>query len=503
MFPTSRRSPRRTLAGPIVVALAVLAGCRTPGKELEAREDFVRGRYDQAASVLAELEADDSDNAHLWQMERSIVELARARPKEAVRALRKARERMVDADRYDPNGLFGLGGLARNVSATLADDLELAYAGRDYEELLLYSLLTLAELMGRGGDAHAYSLQYLEQQLEAQQEIADSTGELFQKIREYDGPAGDNPKRSYKLVPLGDYLRAVMLEESPTRASQARRAYERVLELAPHSDLAEAALERLTGEASTERNAATGERRGVVHVIALVGRGPFLEESVEPVVGELLELARTIWARNERRRVFPTFQQIRVPAIAFHAVQPAGVEVVLAGGDSVFSSVVTDVEGSALAEWEAMRGTVLLRAVLRRAFKLASTEVAKRELAGNDQGAALLADLGLALWTGFERVDTRIWGMLPATFQAVRLELPPGDHELRLRAVDVQGRPTGAEERIRLHVHPVYHSYVLAVFPTTKGPASAMTSDPARGEGVGESSAREEQGAVGASAGGE
>jgi len=120
---------------------------------------------------------------------------------------------------------------------------------------------------------------------------------------------------------------------------------------------------------------------------------------------------------------------------------------------------------------------VVARAVARRAFKLATTVVAKEALhvAEEDTWASLALDLLGLLWESSERADTRGWGLLPAKIQVQRIELPAGEHQITLSA-SKQGHVVGPGFSRRVTVVNGRDTYVLACFPDNQLVGQILTS---------------------------
>ncbi len=379
-----------------------------------------------------------------------MAELALGNPAQAERALKSARDRFEDIAGHGAGEWF---------ASVLLDDRQLDYEGADYEHVLVRAMLAAANLMAGGGDATAYALQVLERQ----RQIMDA----FEQN-------GARPKQRYKLVAFGAYLRAILAEGDPLKADVAKRAYQEVLELEPGFGAAEDALGR-------ERHSAPGN--GVVHVIALVGRGPLRVEAEEPCTAAVLAIAQVIWAIYRDRVTFPNIAAVKIPALAFHGDNPGEVVVEVDGGAAGATAAVTDVEATARAEFAAMRDWITARAALRRAFKIAVTEgvketVNKPKRRGQepDELTDLAISLGGLLWTSLEEADLRCWGLLPATFQVLRLELPAGEHEVALRA-GRHGAAVGAPQTVRVLVRDGFNTYVLGLVPTLAGGPPPLSSE--------------------------
>jgi hypothetical protein len=323
-------------------------------------------------------------------------------------------------------------------------------------------MLALVNLLNGGGDAGAYALQVLERQL--------------QIIDEFESN-GDRPKQSYKLVAFGSYLRGILYEDDPLRLGVAKEAFERALELEPHSSLAREGLERVTAG----RHSAPGN--GVVHVIALLGLGPFRVAANEEVSQSALAIAQVIWAISRDRITLPILSEVKIPALAFHAENPSEAHVSLDGQRVAATEVVTDVDLIAQAEFDAMRDHIVARAVLRRAFKATITEGLK-EVVNPDRGNREpdpLIDLAISLagwlWAESEGVDLRSWSLLPATFQAARIELPAGVHEIAVQAGRM-GAPIGPLQSVQVLVRDGRNTYVVALLPGLGTAPAPLTSEP-------------------------
>lgn len=440
-------------------SLAHLSACASDPMPA-IREAFYEGRYDEARERLLELERDSSDR-QVYQLERGIVELARHEPQESERALRAARDRLDELETDDPLSWF---------AAVLLDDRQLPYSGADYEKVLVRAVLAVANLMHGGRDAAAYALQVLEKQ----QEI----------IRSFEDENGYNPKRAYKLVAFGSYLRAILLENDPVKLATARREFERVKRLEPDFPFADADLERAAHGKHSEKG------NGVIHVIAMVGKGPFRVEVEEPVTSRVLALAQAIWGHLRKRAVLPNITAVKIPAMAYWRDNPTETHVSVDGRAAGATATVTDVELTAAREFAAMRNHIVARAVLRRAFKIAVTEGVREAIRKDskeyDEGE-LFKDLAVSIlgmvWTGVEQADLRCWSLLPASFQVLRLEVPAGRHELTIRA-GLHGRPVGAPQTVHVMVRDGYNTYVLVQTPTLHGGPEPLTSEPAFPEGT-------------------
>ncbi len=438
--------------------LFLLAGCAADPLA-RIRADFDAGRYADCAKELSAARKAHPGDAHLYALDQGIVHLALEAPKKTLEDLRFARDRMDE--------LAGLS-FMESFKSLFLDDRQLDYAGADYERVLVRAVLAVADLAGRVGDAASYALQVLEEQMR----IIDS----------YKLPDGKMPKKAYKLVAFGCYLRAIMAEEDPLSQDLAERNYKKVLEIEPNFAYGKEDLERV------RQGKLPPKGYGVLHVLVLCGRGPFrVETTADPkdqAWADAMGLAQVIWAAHRKHLAFPLLSAVKIPALAFYKENPTEVHVDVDGREEGVTAVVTDVEATADAEFKAMRPEIIARALVRRAFKVAVTEGVKAVVRKGEKKKArknlsdFLISLGGLLWISSERADLRCWDLLPASFQVLRLEVPAGVHTVTLRA-GLSGRTTGAPQKVRVQVRDGYNTYGIGLVPSLRGGPAPLPSQPA------------------------
>lgn len=437
---------------PVLLLLAACASDPMRGP----REAYLAGRYQEAEQQLDKLRS--GSDRHRFALEQAVVTQALQRPKRAVELLRGARDRMDDLEE---------GSTLADIAQVLSDDRSRVWAGSDYERVMVRALLGCFDLMQGGHDAQAYGLQVLEKQ--------------EQLIRSFElGEGQENPKQNYKLVAFGNYLRAILNEGETRGRNQALREYRKVLEMEPGCSIAQAGVERM----ETGRFAEEG--LGVIHVLSLVGRAPYLVQVEERATRDAMALAELIWAIGRDRPFVPNFAPVPIPALAFYENNPGGCAVFLNGERVADTEVITDIEACAKAEFDAMRPLAMARAVVRRLLKTvvaeAGNEIVENNVDRHGERALIQFGIGLLknLWTATEAADLRSWQFLPASCQAARIELPAGEHELSIQAT-VGGRPVGEPQVLRVKVFAGYPTYVLALTPSQRGgpvPMASRTVDP-------------------------
>lgn len=428
----------------------LLGGCVTHAERLRQ----VRAAFYEGDLVLAEQLVDKAlqrkhGDAEVLQLEKAMIQLADGRPGEAEQTLREVRDRL---DYFEQTNV------AEKAVSLLTDDQRTAYAGEDYERVLVRSLLALANLVQGGDDAEAYSLQISEKQ----QQIIERAVQ----------PDGTNPKSAYQQVALGPYLRAVLREQTHRDYDDVARQLAMVVSWEPQFEPGAADLDR----ARFGRHSDPGH--GVLYVFALVGRGPYKEEADEVPTSAALLIADRIISATGDQTLPPTIATIKVPRVAasINVVQSVGVDV--NGTPRGRTATITDVTRMAIAQQEALYPHVMARAIVRRATKKSVIYGTKQAL-GVQKGSieSLPLDLAGVVWEATERADTRCWGLLPAGVQVLRLELPAGEHHLTLRALDAHGRLVGSGASARAMLHDGRNTYLLATIPGPKLVGRILVSD--------------------------
>ncbi|MGE0757276.1 MAG: hypothetical protein AB7F89_17930 [Pirellulaceae bacterium] len=416
--------------------LLICAGCSTHAQQLrDARERFFQGDLAGTSATLEKVGGRWHRDGDCLQLDRAMVSLVSGHAQEAEQSLREVRDRFDHLEQQD---------LAESAWAMFTDDQRRAYAGEDYEKVLIRAFLALSNLMHDGGDAVAYSLQVEEKQQE-----------IIQK-----GVPGEqeNPKLAYKQVALGPYLSGMLREATHGQYDEAARSFTKVVSWEPGFRPGPVDLAR----AQVGRHSEPGH--GVVYVFALVGRGPYKEETIEePTSGALLIADRVLSALG-KYQLPPTIAPIKVPQVVIPVSEVDGVLVHVNQQPVGATQTITDVCQLAAQQHQAVFSHLVARAVVRRVVKKAVAYGVQDTLAA-DNGLVNLGVLAAGVvWEFTESADTRCWGLLPAQIQVLRAELPRGTHELELRPAR-RGSQAGPAHRCSVPVVDGRNTYVLACFP--------------------------------------
>lgn len=436
--PSSFRSIRLAW---IVLTAITAAGCSSYADRVRTvRSEFHAGNLVAAEKVVDKevTKKRRAKEADVLKLERAMIELSSGKPASAERTLKEVREHFDFLEQKD---------LAEGVASYLTDDTHRAYAGEDYERVLLRAFLALSNLMHDGGDANAYALQVNEKQ----QQIIEAAGDDAEK----------NPKLGYKRVALGAYVSGMLREATHRDYDDAQRAIQLVANWEPEFAAAKQDLERVT----SGRHSASGN--GVLYVFTLVGRGPYKEERYEEPTQAAMLIVDHILSAIGKHSVTPTFAPVKVPVVVIPPNRVQSVSVSIDGKPVGLTETITDVGELAAQQYAAIFPHVLARTIVRRSVKKGSLYAAK-ELGqvDNPLGELAIDAVGVA-WEATENADTRCWGLLPNKIQVRRIELPAGRHQLALQPASAAGQPIGGTQTTGLEILDGRNTYTLANFPGT------------------------------------
>ncbi len=421
-------------------------GCSTHSKRLmEPRGLFHQGQMDECRLKLEKLSKSHRNDRDVAQLDLAMVDLVSGKPKQAEQRLREARDRFEFLEQDS---------LAEKTLSIWTDDQQRAYAGEDYEKILIYAFLALSNLMHDGGDAESYSLQLNDKQIS-----------LSERAVEQLGPQA---AESYAPVPLGHYLRGLLRESSHRDYDDAVTSYQHVCELCPNNRAFLWDLERARGGVHSSPGT------GVVYVFALVGRGPNKVEVAEEPTSDALLIADRIVSVVGPYSVPPTIAPIKIPDIQLPPIEVDRIGIAINGQAIGPTESVTNIEQLALNTYAANRQAIIARAVARRVIKKASVVAAKSTM-GKENGLTSLAmDAAGVVWEATESADTRCWGLLPRDIQVLRVELPIGTHHISLSPL-LANRRIGPEVSTPIDVHDGRNSYLMCCFPDGKSIGQLVT----------------------------
>jgi hypothetical protein len=411
------------------LAIGTLACASYPERTAKAFGDFQRGELEK--SLRAYENPDTTGSPFLAGAESGMVAMAAGDWDATLRDLGKSATVVEAVERA---ALISPESLGETLLTWTINEGMKSYEGEGYERVMLHVGLSLAYLAK--GDLEA-----------ARVEVRQSNALLESEEKLYE--------KEYKAGGLGHYLSAVTYEMDG-RPDDAWIDYRRMREKGVGTELAGRALARLAVQMHREEDLDPEERKfesvdppensASVVVIAGVGIGPFKREILLPIPTPTGLLQ---WA---------------VPAFEPRPQPISGLEVSVGGGDKSVRTVVVEDIGRVAKE-------NLEDRIAWLAAKSAVRAVLKRELSQKlgDEGGTWGWILGTAFTVATERADLRSWQTLPDTWQAARVFLPPGTHELRIQALGGETSVLGSFEldrgetmfilartvETRLHAYPV------------------------------------------------
>ena len=435
---------------PVLLCFA-LAGCATHFDRVQPiRTAFFDGNIATADELLEKQLKKRKGERDVLLLDKAVIELAAGRPKDAERLLRQVRDRFDDLEGIDA---------AKEVASMLSDDKVRAYAGEDYEKILIRAMLSISNLMSDGGDAGAYALQMVDKQQQIMQAVED-------KYKEDNQPA----VLAYKQVALGPYIRGMLAEESPLTLNDAVRARVQVMKWEPSFRDAQSDLKRCEYEVPMHPG------HGALYVFALVGRGPIKQETVEIPTQAALLIADRIFDAFGKRNVTPTLAPVKIPQVVNFVPVADCVSIHIDGQVVGRTATLVDIGELAVRQQQAHYPEIIGRAVARRVIKKGILYAAE-EVTNVEKGSMLsLAVMAAGVaWEASESADTRCWGLLPDTIQVFRIELPVGEHSITLRPSQRQG-DFGTPAQTKVTIRDGRHTYLLGNLPTSQFVGELLTS---------------------------
>jgi len=443
-----------------ILFFCFLAGCASFGERtIKIRHEFASGDLDKAnAEIDKALKTKKKSDADLLRLNQAIIALSSGKPQEAERLLREVRDRFDQYEREREKRV------AEKAVSMLLDDNVVAYAGEDYEKVLIRVFLALSNLMHDGTDAPAYALQ-----------IGHKQNEIIQKGTMQDPKDSQkkvNPKaESYRQVAIGQYLIGVMQEATFRNHDDVIRYYEAVNAWEPGFTQGRQDLERARHGVHAQPG------NGVVYVFALVGSGPFKEQRNCEVLHDAQILTTFLIAMMSSRPTLPDFSPIMIPYIVRPRETVSALSVSIDNKWSARTETLTDIGRMAEEQFEAIQPQIVAKAVIRRTLKKGILYGSKEMLDVNPW-VGLVMDAGAMVVQSLETADTRSWNLLPAEIQVTRLEVPAGEHRLTLQPlsrvyslshrgyiVSDSSVRTGSVQSKTIVVEPGRNTYVLANFP--------------------------------------
>lgn len=388
----------------LLAVLVPLAACATyPQKTAKALTSFEAGRFDAALADYSDPDTTGSD--FLRRAEAGMVALTAGDWERAQSELQAAAGTVQD---IEERALVGPEQLGESLLAFTLNEGLAAYQGEGYERVQLHAALAMTYLAQGDLDGVWVEARRANQLLESEEK-------LYEKRYAAGGLGHLVSALSYELLDQYDqaYIDYERMLEKGVGEELAGRALVRIASQLRYDDELEHWVERFGPDVERPEGAAQ------VVVIAGVGLGPFKRETTLPIpTGDgILQ-----WSIPRLQRRGQAVQGLVLHSVDQGAVQTTVVEDVARVADENLSDRIG---------WLAARSAV--RAIMKRELT--------QGLAENYDVAGMIAGDLFTVLT--ERADLRAWQTLPDSWQAARLWVAPGEHELRLEALGGQSVSLG------------------------------------------------------------
>jgi hypothetical protein len=387
------KSPKALAAA--ALALLVVSCASYPDRTRHALADFQRGQLTQARAAYQK--PSTTHAPFLAGAEAGTVALAAGDWDGAIQDLGAAAKVVEETER---SALISPESLGETLLTWTLSESAQAYQGEGYERVLVHAGLAIAYL-AKG------SLEDTRVEVRQSNALLESEEKLYAK--------------EYKAGGFGHFLSAVAYELDG-QPDDAWIDYQRMWAKGVGTELAGRALARLAKKMHREDEldpevaklgdeSSTADAANIV-VLAGIGLGPFKHAITIPI---------------------PTpsgLLQWSVPAYESRPQPISGVEISVVGGDrSVRTAVVEDIGKVAKENLEDRIAWLIAKSTVRAFLK--------RELTHHleEQGGLWGRLVGDVFTFVTEQADLRGWETLPDTWQAARVFLPAGSHDLHVKAL--------------------------------------------------------------------
>ena len=410
-------------------------GCRsTVHVHQQMISAYDRGEVDDALFQLERLADSGPGESNIVSLNRAILYLMDSRPESAVPELECTRKRLDHLKQIDV--------VERGISI-LDDDSFNAWTGQDFERRMVDNLQIIAGFLQNDDDSFAL--------------VSRGMNGVFtdERIVNPSWKSSDFTKsgtvRRAVAVParfaanrMTAWLAAALTSERMMDADATDRLIKQVAawEPAGHTDVDD--LHTL--------GTRTSQNFGTLQVVTFADRiSPRKSEQALPTTAALVVADRLLSVTGDHS-LPPTIFPVLVDRPVSERYEPMFVTHMSVGSaESKSSRLLVDLNAAAWDAWQADRDQQLARAVVRRVVKKSAVYGARNALGvRNGSGADLLLNVGGMIWEAHERPDLRQWNLLPAAIEVAQMELPAGNHTVRLQVFPERqqspGRPVDQVE---------------------------------------------------------
>ncbi|MEQ9409671.1 MAG: hypothetical protein RIK87_18190 [Fuerstiella sp.] len=468
-----------------LLALLLFCGCQTATKHhLAAIADFEACAPQPALTSFDDAAAARKAETEIIRVDRAIASLMSGNVHDCESALRETRQQMDFLRQKD---------LREQTAAVLTDDKAVAWSGREFEQRMVDNLLILSSLLGNQQDAFAYATQVSEKMSADLAELSEEKSEndvmTVGHTRDVSASAVPPPAR-FSANAFGAYLHAAVNSENAMNSDVTDRSVRQVAFWSPSLHDRPADDNGLPTAFGTR----TSQGHGVLHIITFAGRvSEWDAETAAPTSAALL-IADQILSAVGDHSLPPTVAPVRIARPREDSSTHRFVTVAaLADGPPdaapVVSQTIVDLNKAAWDSYVHDRDHQIARAVARRIVKKGAVYAAKDYLSvSNNTGVDLLLNLGGIAWEALEKPDTRHINLLPAHIESLQMELPVGQHTIRVSSLlksrqPSAGRPGADVQTVTVPIDDGRNTFIVCFRPNDHTGQMRIVN-PARGSSL-------------------
>ncbi len=395
----ARRPTSKVLA--VALGLLLLGSCRSySDRTARALGEFESGRFEAAREQFADPKVTDS--RFLAGAEAGMSALAAG---DWDRAQSHFDAAAAAVARHEERAILGAEAVGEELTTLLINEGLAAYPGEGYERAQLRASLALTYL-ARGNLDGVYV------ETRRANKLVEGDEKLYEKKYAAGGFAHFMSAVSYELQRRFDeaYIDYARMAEKGVGVELAGKALVRIAKRLRYDDAIEGLIAAHGDAVAPPQDAAQ------VVVIAGVGLGPYKEEQTVslPAPGGLVQFSVPVFIRRPQ---------------AINALT-----LIVDDGAPLATIVIENVAAVAKENLSDRMAWLALRSALRAGIKYGLTAVGSEMARDKNNAAAGLAVLaaGAIFTAATERADTRSWLTVPDTWQAARLFVAPGEHEIAL-----------------------------------------------------------------------
>ena len=407
----------------LCVLALVLQGCGAANlmeAQSQMRQSFVSGDVEQSRNLMKRFEQREvyrSNDRVLRDLEMGALLYYNGEWEESRQRLQEA-EREIDR-------LFGIS-VERNLRALVLNDAQLEYQGEDYEDVMINVFNALSFIHLNDLDAALVESRRISFKLE---NLAIRYDGLVESLSRRDttevdtSPGWERGSSNIEASAFGHYL-GYVLNANQGRRDAARIEYERFRQV----------YRQHYGNWPAQRQAS-----------------PELQQRADayPEPGNTLVLAfggRAPEKRARELRIYSsdlsTYIKYAVPVLESFDSRISRVEAVINDTLQVQLPLLDDFSRMAEDVFEVRKPIVYTRAIIRSTLKFAGSKAAQRAVKSEyGEAAGMLTGILGSLFTEVSEVaDLRGWQTMPGQLYGFTVDLPPGEHALRIRYLGRSGQ---------------------------------------------------------------